>query len=104
MNNAARWIVFAVATGALAAGCGRSLSRMGFGAQQLRAPKGAQKVLNIAFHKSGDDTVKDVVFIMNDCSIVAREYRDVSPFEGSMVVVTHDGKPFKQAGCVPIAQ
>ena len=82
-------------------GCGRSLSRLGLGAQKLRAPEGARKVLNIAFHKSGEETVKDVVFLMNDCTVVAREYKDISPFEGEMRVVSHDGKPFIQDGCVP---
>jgi hypothetical protein len=82
-------------------GCGRSLSRLGMGAQKLRAPKDARKVLNIAFHKSGEETVKDVVFLMNDCTVVAREYKDISPFEGEMRVVSHNGEPFTQDGCVP---
>jgi hypothetical protein len=90
-----------VALGVAGAGCGRTLSRLGLGAQKLRAPKGAQQVLSVAFHKDADATIKDVVFLMDDCTVVAREYRDVSPFEGEVRIVSDDGSPFHQAGCVP---
>jgi len=82
-------------------GCGRTLSRFGLGSQSIKAPKDAQKIINIGFHKTQDGTVKDVVFLMNDCTVMAREYKDVSPFEGELRVVSHDGSPFKQAGCTP---
>lgn len=94
-------VACSVGVGLLAPACGRTLSRFGLGAQNLRAPEGAIQVLNIAFHKSGETTVKDVVFVMRDCTVVAKEYRDASPFEGQMRILTNDGKPFKQAGCVP---
>lgn len=87
--------------GGAATGCGRTLSRLGIGSQSLKAPPGAKKVINIAFHKTADATVKDVVFLMKDCTVLAREYKDVSPFEGEMRIVSHDGKPFLQDGCTP---
>ncbi|MFN7952779.1 MAG: hypothetical protein U0610_13735 [bacterium] len=82
-------------------GCGRTLSRWGLGAQKLHAPDGAQQVLGISFHQEGTSTIKDVVFVMDDCTIIAREYKDISPFEGKLEILDHDGKPFRQAGCVP---
>lgn len=103
-----RWL----ATTALAAaalvlqllpGCGRTLSRFGLGAQSIRAPAGAQQVLGISFHAVGEATIKDVVFVMDDCSILAKEYKDISPFEGELRVLASDGKPLRQAGCVPRA-
>ena len=84
-----------------APGCGRTLSRWGIGAQKLRAPEGAQQILSVAFHKAGESTIKDVVFVMDDCTVVAREYKDISPFEGEMRIVSHDGSDFVQAGCTP---
>ena len=97
-------VVFGLAFGLSASGCGRALSRLGIGAQNLKAPKGAQRVLGIAFHKSADATIKDVVFVMNDCTVVAREYKDISPFEGEVRIVSHDGRPFMQSGCTPITK
>jgi len=82
-------------------GCGRTLSRLGLGSQKLKAPPGAKQVLGISFHPSEDGTVKDVVFVMSDCTVVAREYKDISPFEGELRILRHDGEPFRQAGCVP---
>ena len=82
-------------------GCGRTLSRWGIGSQKLKAPEGAQQVLGIAFHETGESTVKDVVFVMDDCSVIAREYKDISPFEGELEILAHDGSVFRQAGCTP---
>ncbi len=82
-------------------GCGRTLSRWGLGSQKLRAPEGAQQVLGISFHEAGTSTIKDIVFVMDDCTVIAKEYKDVSPFEGKLEILDHDGKPFRQAGCVP---
>ena len=94
-------VVAALVTGATLPGCGRTLSRWGLGAQKLHAPQGAQAVLGISFHTEATSTIKDVVFIMDDCTVVAKEYKDISPFEGKLEILDHDGKPFHQAGCVP---
>ena len=45
--------------------------------------------------------MKDVAFVMDDCSVIAREYKDISPFEGELEILAHDGSVFRQAGCTP---
>ncbi len=82
-------------------GCGRTLSRWGIGEETLTAPKGTREVMSVSFHKRGEATIKDVVFLMDDCTILAQEYKDISPFEGELTFKAHDGKPFRQHGCVP---
>lgn len=94
-------VIAALVVGTALPGCGRTLSRWGLGAQRLHAPQGAQAVLGMSFHQEGTSTIKDVVFVMDDCTVVAKEYKDISPFEGKLEILDHDGKPFHQAGCVP---
>jgi len=94
-------VAIALVTGATLPGCGRTLSRWGLGSQKLHAPQGAQAVLGISFHQEATSTIKDVVFVMDDCTVIAKEYKDISPFEGKLEILTHDGRPFLQAGCVP---
>lgn len=94
-------MIAALVVGTALPGCGRTLSRWGLGAQRLHASQGAQAVLGMSFHQEGTSTIKDVVFVMDDCTVVAKEYKDISPFEGKLEILSHDGKPFHQAGCVP---
>jgi hypothetical protein len=96
-----RTLAIALLTSMLLAGCGRTLSRWGLGSQKLHAPAGAQQVLGISFHEAGTSIIKDVLFVMDDCTVLAKEYKDISPFEGQLTILTHDGNPFHQAGCVP---
>ncbi len=90
-----------LASAGLLSGCGRTLSRWGLGAQRVHAPAGAQQVLGISFHEVGTSTIKDITFVMDDCTVLAKEYKDISPFEGELTILDHDGKPFHQAGCIP---
>ena len=87
----------------LLSSCGRDASRYGFGkGERLEAPKGAQAVLSVSLHKSSDgDTIKDIAFLMNNCTVVVQEYIDRSPFGGRLRIMDADGNALTQVGCVP---
>lgn len=58
-------------------GCGRTLSRLGLGDQEIKLPDDFQQAISISMHRiSGSETVKDLTYINDKGEIRSIEYRD----------------------------
>lgn len=82
---------------------GRSLSRatMGAVATKYQVPDGAIDVISISFSENKGTTAKNIAYLMEDCTIIVREYRD--GFKGFVDSTTKlmDGlHAFKQHECL----
>lgn len=76
----------------LAAACGRTPSRLfGKESRQVLEVDGLKvdNFIDISFDKRGSATVKDVTFRATDGYVYTVEFRDVSPFEGTIRWVPH---------------
>ncbi len=68
-------------------GCGRTLSRLGFGDQVLHLPKDFKAMVSVGFHKDvNGDTIKDLTYETIDGKFRSVEYRDKPwQLEGSIL-------------------
>lgn len=58
-------------------GCGRTLSRLGFGDQVLKLPKDFKAMVSVGFHKDANgETIKDLTYETIDGNYRSVEYRD----------------------------
>ena len=86
------WSVLVIGLGLFIGACGRTPSRiLGKKARQVLEVEGlsTDNFIDISFDRRGASTVKDVTFKAADGYVYTVEFRDVSPFEGTIRWVPH---------------
>lgn len=73
------------------AGCGREPSRiLGKDYRQTLHVENLKEFVSLSFRPSGGSTVKDVTFLAEDGYVYTKEFKDVSPLEGTIRWVPAD--------------